>query len=149
MVDSNLQKFDQGDYADSLFEANMAEIGFVYVPESCQKDASSCRIHIALHGCNDNYDTDGDLYTKHMGFNEWAESNNIVVIYPQTANGLDDEGCWDFWGYTGSDYLLKSGKQMRAIYSMSQDPPKYDEDDDDDSQASLLICLWLVALIAI
>jgi hypothetical protein len=53
------------------------------------------------------------------------------------------------WGYTGADFALKSGKQMKAIYSMAQDPPKYEEDDDDDGQVTLLFSIWLVALIAI
>jgi poly(3-hydroxybutyrate) depolymerase len=153
MVESHIQKFYQGDYVDSLTEAGMGKYGFAYVPKSCQEDTSSCRIHISLHGCSNNYDMVGDLFVKNTGVNEWAESNNIVVIYPQTArNGPSENeegGCWDFWGYTGSDYALKSGKQMKAIYSMVQDPPKYEEEDDDDSQATLLICIWLVALITI
>jgi poly(3-hydroxybutyrate) depolymerase len=149
MVESHIQKFHQGDYADSLTEAGMGKYGYAYVPKSCQKDTSSCRIHISLHGCNNNYDMVGDLFVKNTGVNEWAESNNIVVIYPQTAidgpSDYDELGCWDMLGYTGADFALKSGKQMKAIYSMAQDPPKYEEDDDDDGQVTLLFSTFLVA----
>ena len=27
-------------------------------------------------------------------------------------------GCWDWWGYSGSDYLVRSGPQMRAVKAM-------------------------------
>jgi poly(3-hydroxybutyrate) depolymerase len=53
------------------------------------------------------------------------------VLYPQTrqlgvnAFGLaNPSGCWDWWGYLDADptehptYLLKTGKQIRAIKSM-------------------------------
>jgi poly(3-hydroxybutyrate) depolymerase len=62
------------------------------------------------------------MYT---GLNDWAESNNLVILYPQaTSNFLKNpEGCWDWWGYTGSDFAFKSGLQMSMVYAMYQKPP--------------------------
>ena len=53
------------------------------------------------------------------GYNRWAASNNIVVLYPQTeASPGNPNGCWDFWGYTGQDYYSRDGKQMAAVKTM-------------------------------
>ena len=64
------------------------------------------------------------------GYNEMADTNNIVVLYPQ-AEGIDDgatqnpEGCWDWWGYSSDsashpDYYSKQAIQIRAIHAMLQ-----------------------------
>lgn len=41
-------------------------------------------------------------FVENAGYNEWADANNIVVLYPQarTANlgFANPQGCWDFWG---------------------------------------------------
>jgi len=98
-----------------------------------------------------NYDYIDDLFVRYTGLNEWAEANDIIVIYPQTAkigpNGVDVEGCWDVWGYTGEDYVLKSGAQTKAIYNIAQDLA--DTYEDDDSQVTLFFTIWLALLIAI
>ena len=53
------------------------------------------------------------------GFNAWADTNQIVVLYPQTIKSsfspLNPNGCWDWWGIYGSDYFLQSGKQLAAV----------------------------------
>jgi hypothetical protein len=30
------------------------------------------------------------------------------------------KGCWDWWGYSGSQYAYKSAPQMKAIMAMVQ-----------------------------
>jgi len=50
---------------------------------------------------------EGDKYSRHTGYNEVAELNNIIMVYPQAeANSAigDPIGCWDYWGYTGHFY---------------------------------------------
>ena len=27
-------------------------------------------------------------------------------------------GCWDWWGYSGSDYLTRAGPQIKAVRAM-------------------------------
>jgi hypothetical protein len=64
----------------------------------------------------------GTIYIIGIGINEWAETNNIVVIYPQTTSSTgDSSGCWDFWGYTNPNFAIKSGVQMNAVWSTAQD----------------------------
>lgn len=81
-------------------------------------------MHVAFHGCQQGYETIGDKYVKHAGYNEVAEANNIIVIYPQVSvsyfSPSNPQGCWDWWGYndgyfTTPDYDLKKGAQMKAV----------------------------------
>lgn len=102
-----------GDNAKTL-----ASEGFVYVPESCEQ-GTECRAHISFHGCNQYADAVGDAYTTQTGINEWADDNNIVVLYPQTKKSLfmplNPQGCWDWWGYASSDYANRDGDQIKAV----------------------------------
>ena len=53
------------------------------------------------------------------GYNGWAAAGGIVVLYPQlTPSAVNPNGCWDFWGYSGDDYRLQHGSQMRAVRAM-------------------------------
>ena len=50
---------------------------------------------------------------------EWADSNNLIVLYPQAeSTALNPFGCWDWWGYTGDGYATRTGTQMTAIRAM-------------------------------
>jgi hypothetical protein len=117
-VAANLQTFDQTKYGSA--EAGMGTTGYMYVPSGCQGNAGSCQIHVALHGCQMNYDTIGTDFVENSGLNGYAEANNIIVLYPQTATSMmtNPEGCWDWWGYTNANYAIKSGLQMQAIIQM-------------------------------
>jgi hypothetical protein len=124
--------FNQGQFTapDRPNDDSMDDKGFLYVPASC--DAKQpCRVHVALHGCLQSVGNIGEDFVRHAGYNEWADTNRIIVLYPQThALPLTDRGvtnpqsCWDWWGYLDADpedsptYLLKSGKQIRAIKAM-------------------------------
>ncbi|KPF69462.1 hypothetical protein IP84_06400 [beta proteobacterium AAP99] len=106
-------EFDQ-----SLYVRNngMAATGWVYVPQSCAAGAS-CRLHVVFHGCQQNTATIGDNYVRNTGYNRWADTNNIVLLYPQTGTGATN-GCWDWWGYNSADYARKSGPQMAGVRAM-------------------------------
>jgi hypothetical protein len=57
-------------------------------------------------------------FIQKSGINEWADGNNIIVLYPQTIASIvpaNPDGCWDWWGYTGPNYALKSAPQMMAV----------------------------------
>jgi len=70
-----------------------------------------------LHGCKQNYTDVGDQYVKKTGYNRWADTNNIVLIYPQTSTAATNS-CWDWWGYDNANYAKKSGPQMAALKAM-------------------------------
>jgi hypothetical protein len=131
-----LLAFDQTPFFAAVDESvSMNEVAHLYVPRSC-RGGSSCRLHVALHGClqyqqaiekdcAEQGKCQALYFFKDSGYNEWAEINRTVVLYPQ-ATGWGGEsdpdrnpyGCWDWWGYSGPDYFRKNGKQISAIDRM-------------------------------
>lgn len=99
-------------------DANMQKSAFLYVPVACAS-GERCGIHVALHGCMQSAEVIGDVYAAGAGFNEWAESNNLLVLYPQVASSkfapLNPKGCWDWWGYTGDAYATRAGPQIAVV----------------------------------
>jgi poly(3-hydroxybutyrate) depolymerase len=112
-LSGNLVEFSQGDFVTGH---GMADTGWVYVPQACAA-GEACRLHVVLHGCKQNTATVGDAYLQHAGYNRWADSNRIVMLYPQTGTAATN-GCWDWWGYDSASYSQKSGPQMAAIKAM-------------------------------
>ncbi|WP_300757963.1 PHB depolymerase family esterase [Janthinobacterium sp.] len=99
---------------------SMDNTAWLYVPDNCA--TQSCKVVVALHGCKQGQTYIGNTFVQQAGINEWADTNNILVLYPQAiaspAQPRNPEGCWDWWGYTGADYALKSAPQMTAIMAM-------------------------------
>jgi poly(3-hydroxybutyrate) depolymerase len=96
----------------------LADEGVVYVPPACEQSAG-CRVHVALHGCAQSRETVGDAFVKQAGFAEIADQNRLIVLFPQAkASTYNPEGCWDWWGYTGLDFLGKEAPQIKAIWAM-------------------------------
>lgn len=94
----------------------MLDKAFAYFPPGCRENTNRCRLHIAFHGCRQGSEFVDDRFAVGAGLNEWAASNDIVVIYPQVGKSLaNPQGCWDWWGYTGADYDLRTGKQVGAV----------------------------------
>lgn len=103
--------------------ASLAETGYVYVPQSCAK-GQRCTLHISFHGCKQYAGAVGDAYAKGTGLNEWADSNDIVVLYPQTKASaiapFNPNGCWDWWGYTDANYTNQQGPQLKAVMAIAK-----------------------------
>jgi len=113
-----LVEFNQREFADDM--SGLADTGFAYVPKGC-KPSAPCRVHVAIHGCKQSAESVGDKFYRHTGYNEWADGNRIVVLYPQAVKNIlisNPNGCWDWWGYTGPAYAAKDGTQMKAIMKM-------------------------------
>ena len=120
---SNYIEFDQTAFTSNV---GMAATGWVYVPAACAA-GETCKIHVALHGCMQNYATVGDKFVKNTGYTRWADTNHIVVLFPQTrvdnsshatsASGslANANGCWDWIGWYGSNFAQKAGTQAAAI----------------------------------
>ncbi|KAK2703898.1 hypothetical protein QYM36_017821, partial [Artemia franciscana] len=99
-------EFDQTQFISGLASSSdMDTIAYAYIPSACVDSGSVCKLHVSLHGCLQGRKWLDDEYAKMTGYNEVAELNNIIVIYPQaTSNFLDSNpnGCWDWWGYLDS-----------------------------------------------
>lgn len=113
----HLFRFSQREFGDE--NTPLFKEGWVYVPEECAQGAT-CRLHVALHGCQMNPDFIQDKFVSLAGYNEWAEVNRIIVLYPQSAKipGDNPYACWDWFGFTGPQYMTQAGAQMKALHLM-------------------------------
>jgi hypothetical protein len=120
-LSGTLMAVDQGEFVDDR-NPNLHGLdsnAWLYVPASCASGVQ-CRLHVAFHGCNQSYAKIGDQFIRQANLNEWADTNRILVLYPQALastpnNGL---GCWDWWGYDSADYAKKGGTQLLASKRM-------------------------------
>jgi poly(hydroxyalkanoate) depolymerase family esterase len=141
-------QFDQTEFTRAAGARYLNTEGFMYVPPACEA-GERCRVHVAFHGCHQVWDRPagdsganmGDRFYRYAGYNEWAENNRIIVLYPQAqkAAGVNPRGCFDWWGYedagnqngpcnsvatytygqcSSASYHTKSGVQIRAVWSM-------------------------------
>lgn len=112
--------FDQTPYTRDLKSHSLSDTAVLYVPDVCAKEPG-CRVHVAFHGCVQNMDAVGDAFTRDTGFGRWADTNRLIVMFPQTAvSALNPKGCWDWWGYTGRKYLTREAPQIVAVHRMLQ-----------------------------
>jgi poly(3-hydroxybutyrate) depolymerase len=125
-VSANYLTFSQSSYVPSgytLSDLSMPTSGVVYVPTSCQK-GNLCKLHVVFHGCNQDLSQIGQVFVQNTGVNQWAESNDIIVLYPQATTSEfepeNPEGCWDWWGYTNAEYATQAGPQIQTVRSMVQ-----------------------------
>ena len=128
-------RYDQRPYKPSVFgfdlTSGLDDSGWVYVPESCAR-GERCRVHVALHGCRQGQsyasatswswsrNSYGSTFVDHSGYDTIADTNHIVVLYPQAVSVWfrNPNGCWDWWGYTDSHYADRRGVQIIAIRAM-------------------------------
>jgi poly(3-hydroxybutyrate) depolymerase len=133
-------EFSQAEFAPhgKPVENGLNEVGYLYVPKACEPGGGNakCALHVALHGCLQSAELLGGVFYKNVGLNEWADGNNIIVLYPQahTVSSKDfttkkqtdlfeinPAGCWNWFGYSYDDhYPLRDGGQVTAIYNMIQ-----------------------------
>lgn len=72
--------------------------GLVYVPTGCQ-NGEECRVHIHMHGCGIGLEFWDTYYARNIGYNEIAEANNIIILYPQAKTAdYNPRGCFDVFG---------------------------------------------------
>ena len=117
-------KFNQSEFIEGD-NTSMSKEAYAYVPEACETE--SCKVHVAIHGCLQGAAVIGDKYYTTTGYNQIADTNKIIVLYPQVEPSksipLNPQGCWDFWGYSSSDpenpvFYTRESPQMKAIVGM-------------------------------
>jgi chitodextrinase len=118
-------EFDQGEFLTNPRSYGMSQTAWIYVPRNCA-NGETCKLHIAYHGCLQGYEKIGDKYVKNTGYNRWADTNNIIILYPQAVSTMmvsseskvslpNMNGCWDWIGWYGNDFDVKSGKQLSTM----------------------------------
>jgi hypothetical protein len=144
VAEGEVKAFDQRLVFERMFpdnpftqrdNASMAYDGYVFIPETCKK-GRPCKLHVAFHGCLQGGNAtdrrsgqwDSNLFAKFAGYNEWAQANDIIVLYPQVrvwkgtlaSPPINPQGCWDWWGeyYTHENYHTQGGIQIKAVAQM-------------------------------
>jgi poly(3-hydroxybutyrate) depolymerase len=119
----SFKTFNQKDFVDGGIPASvgLADKGYVFVPKVCKTE--TCRVHIVFHGCEQYAGKVHTAVYKHAGYNKWAVTNKLIVLYPQTAADLlNPKGCWDWVGFyaalPNADFAQKTGHQVAAIKAM-------------------------------
>jgi hypothetical protein len=100
--------------------SSLDRTGYVYIPPQCQDGSTQCNLHISFHGCEQNLGTIGPQYANSTGLNDHAAANDLVILYPyaDVSSVVNPKGCWDWFGYTGPDYGLKTGVQMAFVENL-------------------------------
>ena len=125
-LSGKIVKFNQKEFVHSSF-SSMSDDAYAYVPLSCE--TVTCKVHVAFHGCEQGATTIGNLFYTTTGYNELADTNDIIVLYPQVQpssgffSPFNPKGCWDFWGYSSVNqfaplFYSKRGPQMVAVKQM-------------------------------
>ncbi|MBV8263454.1 MAG: depolymerase [Candidatus Eremiobacteraeota bacterium] len=135
--------FDQSEFVPggNAMAQGMMQTGYLYLPKACEPGAEqTCRLQVALHGCLQSAEAIHEQFYTKIGLNEWADTNRIIVLYPQAHATKASElpwgaslfntnmnSCWDWWGYASDNvnvsdkqYLTKQGVQVSAIWAMVQ-----------------------------
>lgn len=114
--------FDQAEFLPWPRLHGMARKGYMYVPPGCDNGArNGCRLHVAFHGCLQDAEHIGTAFIDRAGYNAWADSNKLVILYPQAAaisKYKNPNACWDWFAYDDPRYPQKRGRQMAAIKRM-------------------------------
>jgi len=117
--------FNQRSFIQNAIASSMSNTAYAYVPQACTSE--TCRVHVVFHGCLQTTQDIGDRFYTRTGYNQVAETNKIIVLYPQAEPSpvfpYNPQGCWDFWGYTSinplnPEFFRKSGTQMAAVKAM-------------------------------
>lgn len=119
--------FDQAQFVPK--GKGMDRTGYLYVPAACAS-GRQCRLHVALHGCSQGFKGIKFGFIHNTGYNKWADTNGIIVLYPQAepdfmlhgtwSSGLLNNlaGCWDWIGWYDKDADRHGGTQLEAIVGM-------------------------------
>ncbi|WP_229417373.1 PHA-depolymerase-like protein [Massilia sp. Root418] len=120
-----LLEFDQAQYLADPTAHGMAASGFLYIPQACDVDGGSngqgCKLHVAFHGCKQDARSIGDRFIHDTGYLRWADSNRILVLFPQAAPIFplaNPNACWDWFNYDDPHFARKNGRQMAAVKAM-------------------------------
>ena len=112
-----LRTFDQHAMRPNAADAYLASTGYLYLPPDCAA-GRRCGLLVVFHGCKQDADAIGRAFVNDAGFNRWADAYDVAVLYPQTRASfapLNPQACWDWWGYSGTNYDTRQGVQLRWL----------------------------------
>ena len=65
------------------------------LPRRYRPAAVRCSLHVAFHGCQQGREVLRELYATRTGYNRWADTNGLVILYPQAVRTpANPRDCW-------------------------------------------------------
>ena len=116
-LDGTVRQFAQSLYSkpNSVSSLSLGNTGYVFVFKECGQ-GETCRVHIALYGCKQGVGDIDRRFVDYGGYNAWADTNRIIVLYPQPPPAGIPSARKPAWSYVDYDdrYVTKSGSQIRT-----------------------------------
>jgi len=110
--------FDQSEFIGVPTWHGMADVGYLYIPPACES-GGGCKLHVVFHGCLQDPGDIGLIFVQYAGYNAWADSNKLLILYPQASPTYDNpRACWDWFAYDDTRYAQQNGRQMAAVKRM-------------------------------
>jgi len=125
---ARLRVVNQWKYLPTSVTANASRLlqhALLYVPQHCEQRPDQCRTHINYHGCTENIWDRRKAWVTLIDLNQYGESNNITILYPQAGGSASiGEGCWN-WESKQDDpnYDTKSSIQLSTVVKIVEDLP--------------------------
>lgn len=105
-----------------LGQSGFDDAGYVYIPAMCKDEKSrACAVHVVFHGCLQAAQTVQSAVFGSPAYNRWADTNGVIVLYPQikASEPANPNGCWDWYGYSTSLAVQSNtAPQMAAVKAM-------------------------------
>lgn len=146
---ARLYEFSQRRYVgadlsnEQFLDMSVDNRAYLFVPKACDpKNRKAgdplCRLHVAFHGCLQGPPTIGDNFNGKppfvlfAGYTEWADANNVIVLFPQATRKSfpllkgdfqhsNPQGCWNLWDYVPADegkFATRGGLQIAMVARM-------------------------------
>ena len=119
------ERFTRAKWGLPAYMLSMDDTGYVYAPPQCATGEVTCDVMVVLHGCEQAASIIGLDLVQQANINEYADSNNFIVLYPQTIAlslgvVLNPKACWDWWGYLAGDamYAVHGSYQMEVLMAI-------------------------------
>jgi len=101
----------------------LMKYAIAYVPPRCEADVRRCKLHVNYHGCDDLNWKNRLRWVKHLDLLEYAQSNDLVVLFPQArGDNAVGVGCWNWVSYEDDPYFdTQWGVQLGTVVRMAAD----------------------------
>lgn len=116
--------FNQTPFTVDYPGANLDEIGYIFIPHAC-KAGNYCQSLFLFHGLLDGGLWWKDTEVRRYGLIEYAASNNIVMVFPQSNDTMyfkwvDQEMSWNMGWNAGpvTQKLNETHPQIQAFRNM-------------------------------
>ena len=101
-VAAHLLEVEQAPFLPDGWTAEKAlvdEVGFIYIPDACRaagdgspRYSADCAVHVHYHPCGGSYRAVSTSYFLENALPAYAEANDMVILYPQSAHSPNPTG---------------------------------------------------------